>query len=197
MTFAQRRNRLTAYVSERIPIDKRRMTVLDKSLWRCCNYLYFDSIFCLFIGDATKQIPTKQCSKNRTKLEATDWTKVRRVLRTIPTRLQMAACHAARLTADRQSTSQIILTMMSLRSLNKTVEKIAEVSLLDCLGATFFVDVTSCNMVNMYRRFRGTCRFHCQGRMINVLVHIYGTTLRHNPENSSQLNIVRISKLAE
>jgi hypothetical protein len=137
-----------------------------------------------------------RCSKNRTKVDTRERTKAGRALRTVRTLPQMAACHAARLTADRQATPQIILTMMPLRSLNRTVEKIAEVRLLDCLRVTLFVDVTSCNMVNMYRRFRGTSHSYCQGRMINLVVHIYDTTRRQNPENSSQHNIVRISNIA-
>jgi hypothetical protein len=63
MTFSKRRNRLTMYFSERIPVVKWRMAVLEIRLWRCCNCLYFDSTSSLFIGDATKQIPTKQMFK--------------------------------------------------------------------------------------------------------------------------------------
>jgi len=135
--FAQRRNRLTTYFSERIRVVKRRMTVLELSLWRCCN--------CILTAPSPSSSETlrskyrlKRCSKNCTELDATDWTIACRVLRTIPTHLQMAA----RLIPDRQATAQIILTMMPLRFLNRTVEKIAEVSLLDCLRVTLFVDVT-------------------------------------------------------
>jgi hypothetical protein len=92
-----------------------------------------------------------------------DLTKAGRVLPTVPTRLQMAARLAARLTTDRQVTSQTVLTMIALRCLDRRVQRIGEVRLLDCLWVTVFFDVTSCNMVNMYRRFRGTCRFHFKG----------------------------------
>ena len=172
------------------------MTVLEISLWRCCN--------CILTAPSPTSLETlrskywlKRCSKNRTELDTTDRTIAGRILRTILTRLQMAASHAVRLRADRQATPQIILTMMSLRSLNRTVQKIPEVRLLDCLRVTLFVDGTSCNMVNMYRRFRGTCRFYCQGRMINWVVHIYDNTRRHNPENSSKRNIVRTTNFTE
>lgn len=54
-------------------------------------------------------------------------------------------------------------------------------------GNVFF-DVTSWNLVNMYRRFRGTCRSHCHGRILSLMVNIYQTTRRHIPENRCQHN---------
>jgi len=42
MTSAQRRNRLTTYFSERIPIDKRPMTVTGKKMEGQCDIEHLD-----------------------------------------------------------------------------------------------------------------------------------------------------------
>lgn len=46
---------------------------------------------------------------------------------------------------------------------------------------TVFSDVTSWILVNMYRRFRRTCRLTFQGRIISLLVHVYQNKRRHKP----------------
>jgi len=40
MTFAQRRNRLTTHLSERIAVVKRRMTVLPRPVQRCVYRIF-------------------------------------------------------------------------------------------------------------------------------------------------------------
>jgi len=40
MTFAQRRNRLTTHFSERIPVAKRRITVVSYTIYVCVSTLY-------------------------------------------------------------------------------------------------------------------------------------------------------------
>jgi hypothetical protein len=114
-------------------------------------------------------------------------TKAGRVLLIIPTLLQTVACRIVRLRATQPAAAQTIL-MMPVHILKRTAKRTVEVRLLDSLRVTVFVDVTSCNLVNMYRRSRGICRFHCQDRIVNLLLHMYHTLRRHNPENSCRRN---------
>jgi hypothetical protein len=76
--------------------------------------------------------------------------------------------------------------------------KTCESDLVSLLMAVFWV-VPPCSLVDVYKRFRGSCCLHHQGdgllialmmeaaRTSETLVNIYQTTRRYNPEDSHLL----------